>query len=160
MNKTLRIRWHFHLVLLPEQPWGEELEREWGTTCSSLFSLPHGPYSLSRIPQDSYFFLSAADVCSSGTSYVISFRWRHISFRAQWHVSAQQSLQKGSLNLVKCSHLQLPCEVSWAPRREEVRDSLPLLQLPLSLPLTPPYHVPGHQVQRMALWTAAAKLSM
>lgn len=67
------------------------------TACFSLLSLPHGPHSLSRIPQGSYSSLPAADILSPGTRYVISFRWRHISVPAQWHVSPQPSFQKGSL---------------------------------------------------------------
>lgn len=70
------------------------------TACFSLLSLPHGPHSLSRIPQGSYSSLPAADIFSPGTRYVISFRWRHLSVPAQWHVSPQPSFQKGSINFI------------------------------------------------------------
>lgn len=159
MNKTLCVRWHFHLVLLPEQPWGEELKRDGGQP-SPACSLLHGSHSLSRIPKDSYFFLSAADVFSSGNSYVISFRWRHISFPAQWHVCLQQSFQRGSLSLGKCSHLQLPCEayLRSMERKGEGLSSL-ATAAPLPLALTPHIRPPIHQVPCMDLRTAAAKPS-
>lgn len=90
-------------------------ERE-GTACSSLLSPPHGPHGLSRILQVLCFFLSAADIFSSGTSYVTRFRWRHISFPVQWHVSPRQAFRRDSWTWWGTGISSWLVEYPWAAR--------------------------------------------
>lgn len=89
-------------------------ERSWRELGASLLQPTLFPMDLSvfegSLKTLTYFFLQQTFFFfSSGTSYMISFRWRHISFPAQWYVSLQQSFQKGTLNLLKYSHLHPPC---------------------------------------------------
>lgn len=132
-------------------------ERE-GTACSSLLSPPRGPHGLSRILQVLCFFLSAADIFSSGTSYVTCFRWRHISFPAQWHVSPRQAFRRDSWTWWGAAISNCLVEHPWAACRGEVRGCLPMLWLSLPPPLKPPRQAPVHQVHCVDLWTAVAKL--
>lgn len=124
-------------------------ERGWGKACSSLHSLPHGPHSLSMIPQGSSLFLSTGDIFSSGTSYVISFsRGIFLSLLSDmWALG----FQKGSL--LELGEVQ-PFQVYLRSMEKRGEGLSPLWQQPCYFPM-PPFHTPTHQVQRMDLWTAA-----
>ena len=153
------IRWH--LVLLPEPPGGEVLEREKGQPASAC----------SFFPMDRFFFQGSLKAlthlfCSrhflAWDEYVISFSWRYISVRAWWHGSPQRSFQKGpSLNLVMCSQLQQPHEVfpgSLERRGQGLAPPVPAILCRLLKVFVPDTSPPSAVF--VCLWTAATKLSV
>lgn len=150
-NKTLCIRWHFHLVVLPEQPWGEKLGRGGGgkpVPVCTLFPMDFIVFQWS-LKALTYFFLQETFSHLGPTSYVISFsRGIFLSLLSDmWALS----FQKGSL--LELGEVQ-PFQVYLRSMEKRGEGLSPLRQQPCYCPM-PPFHIPIHQVQCMDLWTAA-----